>query len=368
MTIEIEFPATIIKNSRQLKQTIQFTFSPMNELFSSLHVLRTPRNHETMISWELRAQVIIKNILQNDFDFFGPIFDYTIPSFMLPILTNKTISMNTEFKLLQNRLYNIKKEEIIDYFLVVEKIKRSEFLKVQEKKLELINYNSREFEKIQDIFLKSPKEFSDRFISFLRKYNELIFNDIWEESHIKNILTEEIVKQSQNILTQGVSATIIALKNDKIYWAGKKLMLYEPLRKNIQLSVKDKIYFLPSYFVWPHLFVSAVEGGTGITYAVNLPITNNFTPEKMQLILSAVGDTTRIQILNFLKQTENTTQGLAQLLSLSESNVAHHLSLLKATDLVSHRRVGKYVLYKITPVITNLIPSFFDNLPNYYLE
>ncbi|MDO7795385.1 ArsR/SmtB family transcription factor [Lactiplantibacillus plantarum] len=87
----------------------------------------------------------------------------------------------------------------------------------------------------------------------------------------------------------------------------------------------------------------------------------------METILRAVGDSTRIQILNFLKQTENTTQGLSQLLNLSESTVSRDLNILKNAELVTSRRVNKYVLYQVTGTITNLIPSFFANLPDEYI-
>jgi len=368
LTIEIEFPTTILKNNRLLRQSIQFTFSPMNELFTSLHVLRSPKNHSLMISWELKAQTIMNSILRDDFDFFGPLFDYSIPSFLLPSLTWSVKNVTEEFDQLQRNLYSLKREQIIHHFSVAQGIREKEFQPSKKLQLEWDSYTSNGLEKLTDAFLTNQKGCSDRLIEFLKKYNELIFNDIWEEVHIKNILCEEITKQSQYITQQGLNATIIALKNDKIYWAGKKLMLYQPFKEQITMAIEDKITFIPSYFVWPHLFVETIATGICITYSVNIPNATNFTPEKMQFILSAVGDTTRIQILNFLKQAENTNQGLAQLLNLSESNISHHLAILRTTHLISQRRVGKYVLYKVTPVVTNLIPTFFDNLPDYYSE
>ncbi|MBO2703378.1 ArsR/SmtB family transcription factor [Lactiplantibacillus plantarum] len=157
------------------------------------------------------------------------------------------------------------------------------------------------------------------------------------------------------------------LYNDKIVWNGKKVMIYQPFSEVHSLSIHEKILFVPSYFIWPHLSVQDVNDDIVVTYDVSKHVTQQVSSQKMETILRAVGDSTRIQILNFLKQTENTTQGLSQLLNLSESTVSRDLNILKNAELVTSRRVNKYVLYQVTGTITNLIPSFFANLPDEYI-
>jgi DNA-binding transcriptional ArsR family regulator len=366
LTIEVAFPTNVLRNNRILKKSIRFVFSPMNELFTSLHVLRNTQKHGALISWELNAHEKIKNNMEKEFEFFGPLFDFSTPSFLLELLENSVISIDQEFKLLQNRLNSLSEEEFIKHVSTIQSKRLQEFQPSKSKKYEWDRYSSIGIERLSQKFLNDSREFGEQLVKFLKKYNELIFSEIWGKDHIKKVLINEITRQSINLEKRGFNATIIALKNDAIHWVGHQLMLYQPFKEHVKMNIGDKIFFMPSYFVWPHLFVDLIEEGIVVTYAVDTQRTKYFAPEKMTDILVAVGNTTRIEMLNFLKQAENTNQGLAQLLSLSESNISHHLSVLKEANLVYFRRVDRYVLYGVTPVVTDVIPSFFENLPDYY--
>ena len=49
MTISVRFSNYALKTNETLTQRIQFVYSPLNELFRSLHVLLNPRHHGTNI-------------------------------------------------------------------------------------------------------------------------------------------------------------------------------------------------------------------------------------------------------------------------------------------------------------------------------
>ena len=49
MTITVQFSNYALKTDETLTQRIQFVYSPLNELFRSLHVLLNPRHHGTNI-------------------------------------------------------------------------------------------------------------------------------------------------------------------------------------------------------------------------------------------------------------------------------------------------------------------------------
>ena len=59
------------------------------------------------------------------------------------------------------------------------------------------------------------------------------------------------------------------------------------------------------------------------------------------------GDTTRIQILYALYESELCVNDIAQVVGLSQSAVSHQLRLLKASKLVKFRREGKAVYYSL---------------------
>ncbi len=59
------------------------------------------------------------------------------------------------------------------------------------------------------------------------------------------------------------------------------------------------------------------------------------------------GDSTRLQILYLLSESEMCVCDIAQLLQLSQSAVSHQLKTLKQSKLVTFRRQGKTVFYSL---------------------
>ncbi|SOC21800.1 DNA-binding transcriptional ArsR family regulator [Ureibacillus xyleni] len=59
----------------------------------------------------------------------------------------------------------------------------------------------------------------------------------------------------------------------------------------------------------------------------------------------ALGDPTRIRILNLLFNNEYSVNDIADILDLRQSTVSHQLSFLKNLRLVKHRREGTFLYY-----------------------
>lgn len=59
----------------------------------------------------------------------------------------------------------------------------------------------------------------------------------------------------------------------------------------------------------------------------------------------ALGDPTRIRILNLLCTEEHSVNGIAEALNLSQSSVSHQLRFLKNLRLVKFRREGTTLYY-----------------------
>lgn len=75
-------------------------------------------------------------------------------------------------------------------------------------------------------------------------------------------------------------------------------------------------------------------------------------PNEQQLIdlsefFKVFGDSTRIKILYVLSQSEMCVCDIAKLLQMGQSAISHQLRLLKQMRLVSFRREGKTVFYRL---------------------
>lgn len=63
----------------------------------------------------------------------------------------------------------------------------------------------------------------------------------------------------------------------------------------------------------------------------------------------ALADPTRRQILQDLKDGELAAGEIGARFSISGPSISRHLSILKGADLVSERRVGNRILYRLEP-------------------
>ena len=75
-------------------------------------------------------------------------------------------------------------------------------------------------------------------------------------------------------------------------------------------------------------------------------------PDEQQLLdlsefFKAFGDSTRIKILYVLSQSEMCVCDIATLLQMGQSAISHQLRVLKQMRLVTFRRDGKTVFYKL---------------------
>ncbi len=66
-------------------------------------------------------------------------------------------------------------------------------------------------------------------------------------------------------------------------------------------------------------------------------------------IFRALADPTRRQILQELKVGELAAGEIASHFSISGPSISRHLSILKSADLVSERREGNRILYRLEP-------------------
>mgnify|MGYP006103440297 FL=1 len=80
--------------------------------------------------------------------------------------------------------------------------------------------------------------------------------------------------------------------------------------------------------------------------------------EQLSLVAQSLASPQRLEILEYLSQTERSVDELSQLVGLNVANTSRHLQVLKQAALVIVRREGKKRFYKLTGNdVTNLITS-----------
>jgi ArsR family transcriptional regulator len=71
-------------------------------------------------------------------------------------------------------------------------------------------------------------------------------------------------------------------------------------------------------------------------------------------VFKALGDATRLRILNLLIEREVCVCEIVDVLNLGQSKVSRHLAALKHAGLVDCRRDGMWVFYQLTPPRSDL--------------
>jgi DNA-binding transcriptional ArsR family regulator len=79
------------------------------------------------------------------------------------------------------------------------------------------------------------------------------------------------------------------------------------------------------------------------------------------IVLDALGDWTRRQIFEALKQGPRSVGELASGLPVSRPAVSQHLRVLKDAGLVSDRKEGTRRVYRVEPVGLARIREYFDS-------
>ena len=79
------------------------------------------------------------------------------------------------------------------------------------------------------------------------------------------------------------------------------------------------------------------------------------------LVFKALADPTRRQILQDLKDGELAAGQIAARFPMSGPSISRHLTILKTADLVSERRDGNRIIYRLEPErIANAIGDFLS--------
>ena len=71
----------------------------------------------------------------------------------------------------------------------------------------------------------------------------------------------------------------------------------------------------------------------------------------MDIVFKALSDPTRREILRLLSQGEKTAGGLADKFDMTKPSMSHHFGVLKEAELISSRRNGQQIWYRLNTTV-----------------
>jgi ArsR family transcriptional regulator len=84
------------------------------------------------------------------------------------------------------------------------------------------------------------------------------------------------------------------------------------------------------------------------------------TAEELETLFQALGDRTRVRLLNLMADGEVCVCFFVEVLDEPQPKISRHLAYLRSAELVSARRDGKWAHYTITPPEHPTLRAAFD--------
>ena len=200
--------------------------------------------------------------------------------------------------------------------------------------------------------LDDPAAFLERFATFLEDYWQEAFAAEWER--IEPRLAESVVAAGRAIASDGAFPFLVGLAPQlRVDLDARTFGLDIPHDHDVELSGQNPLLLMPSVYVWPHVRVNC-DPPWPLTLSYRAPhlaeSLRHTSPPELVRVFRALGDATRMRILEQLARQPRSTQELAPLVGLSEAGTSKHLRLLAEAGVVTSRREGYYVVYSVADV------------------
>jgi DNA-binding transcriptional ArsR family regulator len=87
---------------------------------------------------------------------------------------------------------------------------------------------------------------------------------------------------------------------------------------------------------------------------------DDLTLRRLEAVFSALADDTRLRILQLLAQEELCACEVMAALGLTQPTTSHHLGILERVGLITSRREGKWVFYRISSNVAALLKKWYE--------
>jgi DNA-binding transcriptional ArsR family regulator len=199
------------------------------------------------------------------------------------------------------------------------------------------------------LIFDNPHKLVERFTSLLEAYWEHAFAAEW--SRIERQLADSVELAGHQIANDGMGAFLVTLAPQlRVDGGARSFGLDVPHDHHVPISAKNPLLLVPSVYVWPHVRVNCdPPWPLAVVYRAPHLVKGlqRSTPPELVRLLKALGDPTRLRILELLAKQPRSTQELAPLAGLTDAGTSKQLRVLASVGLLSAKREGYYVVYSV---------------------
>ena len=199
---------------------------------------------------------------------------------------------------------------------------------------------------------EEPATLLARYVRLLERYWDEAFAEEWQR--ILPRIEGDATAGARALVTSGLPGLVTELLPEG-RWVPERneVVVEKDWEGSCDVAERGGLLFVPTVYGWPCVLIDTTDPWP---LSVIFPLRDLRAPEVPHATdhevvngFSALGDETRLQIARLVAEDPRSTKELAQLLSLSDSAISRHLKILEAAGIVTGRRDGYFVLYRLEP-------------------
>jgi DNA-binding transcriptional ArsR family regulator len=331
---------------------VAFAYSPLLECVLSLHVLVEPKHHALHHEWVRKMRTLDPRIRRR-VEAFRFVFGVHLPDMLVPGPGERSQTFEDELDRLCRHPPNLLLEEF-GRPLYDHGGRHGERVYddpgVRQTMLRRAAASGESSRGPAELLLEDPGAFACEFARVLEDYWTAAFAAEWTE--VDAVLSDSIAESGRLLATFGIWPVLGRLPPHFRPDPERRVLEIDlPHEHSVVVSADNPLVLAPSVFVWPHLLVNCdAPWPTSLVYAAPALARDaaaRIPPAELTRILRALADDTRLSVLKLIAERPRTTQELSQLVGLSMSGVSKSIRLLSDAGLVTARREGYYVVYRL---------------------
>ncbi|WP_223596277.1 ArsR/SmtB family transcription factor [Neobacillus bataviensis] len=329
-------------------EQIAFSYSPAHETILALHVFDDCKHHPLHIPWVINARKKVSSGLKEEIDAFSLFYQRPIISYWG--------HQGTAFRSFDKELQGFLELPIEEFYQkIVDSIRSHSGLQ-----LEFFEKAIERYPKSHNVLLgllENPDEVRLRFTHLLKAFWDACLREEWPR--VEELFLKDITFRGKKLMNEGPLPLLESLSPEIVIDSKKKRAVIRRISKaDIFFEEEEVLLLTPSYFVWPHLLVNR-RNPVGINYSImenQQEAIKPMPPENLLKFFRAMGDLTRLQMVQFLAEKPRSTRELAALIGVTEGAVSKHLKQLQDAELITSRRESYYVFYQLQYEAFNEFP------------
>jgi DNA-binding transcriptional ArsR family regulator len=332
---------------------VGFALSPLTEAVVSLHVLLFPKVHAVQHGW-IRAMRRVSPELKREIRAFSFLFENAFPDCFIPPQLDARIGFDDHLARVRALTPAAARYELArPLFHYAEATARGEEQLAEDAtRTRILDWargsaGAGDAERLAAVILDEPAEGLERLVALLERYWEDAFAHEWER--LADELEQAAAEGMSAVAAEGPLAFLA--RHHELRREGDTVVRRSPHEHTVEVTPERRLMLTPSAYVWPHVRVNCdAPWPLVVIYPAGFVMreaSRRTAPPELLSLLRAAGDDSRLRILKLVAERPRTTEELAPLVSLSEPALSRHLRILGEAGLVSARRDGYYVLYRL---------------------